>query len=748
LLTTFIGREAEVAEVADLLSRYRLVTLTGTGGVGKTRLALQACAEVFEHFADGAYLVELAALTDPELVTQAVASVLGVREEPGRELIDILSGFLSSRHVFLLLDNCEHLIGGCAKLAERLLLAAPGLRVLATGREPLGVSGEATYRVPSLAAPPADSPPESISRSEAVQLFADRATLANRRFSLTDRNAAPVADICLRLDGIPLAIELAAARTNVLSPNQIAERLHDRFSLLTSGPRTAPTRQQTLRATIDWSYELLGEPEQTLLQYLTVFAGGFTLEAAEAVCAVGLEDFQILDLVSALVDKSLVVVGEQPERPRYWLLESVRQYAAEKLDAAREPALRSAHVKWFLTLAERAHPENSGLEHGSWLDRLEADHGNLRLALATSADGSDDDRLKLARALWHFWYIRGHWTEGRRWLDAVIANAPDGSSRARAMSSMAVLAGRQGEQALAQDWLERALAIFREIGDLAGVAGCLTNLGRAALGEGNYQGGRASLEEALAISHQIGDSARVARCLSNLAIVAAVEGDKAGAAALHEEALTTFREIGDRDGVRSCLNNLGTVALGDGDYPRARTFFEESLAMLREIGDRSGGATCLMNLGVVAHSQGDYGVAVAYYEEALATFREIGDSARAASCLANLGTVAQTERDYRGARGFLEQAVATFREIGDRGSVAICLKALGSLSRVEGSPGVARGRLREALSMSRDLALKSNAIDCIEAIAGLACEGGDGGFRGSPVWRGRGPTRDGVSTSF
>src|SRR5829696_434443 len=435
-LTGLVGREREISEVGRLLAEARLLTLTGPGGSGKTRLALAVASEVVEGYEDGAWLVELAPLSDPELVPEAVASVLGVREATGSPLLETLAEHLVSKSMLLVLDNCEHLIDASASLAEVLLRRCPNLSILATSREGLGITGEATFAVPPLSLPdPRRLPdPEMLPRYEATRLFVERVRAVKQDFSLTEGNAVAVAQVCYRLDGIPLAIELAAARARVLSVEQISSRLDDSFRLLTGG-RAVLARHRTLTATMDWSHELLSTEEKALFRGLSVFAGGWTLEAAEAVCnGEGLEREDLLDLLASLVDRSLVLVSERDGEVRYRLLEVVRQYAAEKLEVAGEAGpLGERHAKYYLALAEDAEPELRGARYGAWLGRLEAEHGNLRAALRWFLYRDEAElALRLAGALGEFWYLSGQVSEGRQWLEEALAGREAASEAVQA----------------------------------------------------------------------------------------------------------------------------------------------------------------------------------------------------------------------------------------------------------------------------------------------------------------------------
>jgi len=449
--TSFIGREKELADVRRLLMRARTLTLTGSGGCGKTRLGLQVAADSLEHFPDGAWLVELAPLADPGLVPQTVATVLGVKEQPGKPIGQSLSEHLKDKRLLLLLDNCEHLLEGCAKLADLLVHQCSHLTILASSREALGIGGEQAYRVPSLSLPDPKRLHSllSIAQFEAVQLFADRALLARADFKLTDQNASTLASICYRLDGIPLAIELAAARVRSLSVEEINRKLDERFRLLTGGSRTALPRQQTLRSLIDWSYDLLNDSEKQLLQRLTVFAGGWTLNATEQVCASeGTGDVEVLDLLTSLADKSLVVAEQDDEHYRYRLLETVRQYARDRLlESGAGETYRDRHRDYFLTLAEEAAPKLNGAERAAWLRRLEEEHENLRAGLEWSLiEVGSETRLRFCSALYRFWWTQGYLSEGRGWCARALEK-PGAlgrtTERAKALNVAGVLAYQQ-----------------------------------------------------------------------------------------------------------------------------------------------------------------------------------------------------------------------------------------------------------------------------------------------------------------
>jgi non-specific serine/threonine protein kinase len=604
-LTSFVGREREIAEVLRLLSTTRLLTLTGAGGCGKTRLALQVAARARGGFPDGVWLAELAALANPVLVPRAVASAAGVREIPetaGRAPMDGLADHLRDKTLLLVLDNCEHVVAAAAELVDALLRNCPALRVLTTSREPLGIAGETTWRVPSLSLPPpsaageeaSDHLVEDLVRYEAVRLFVDRAHAARPDLALSEHNAPALAELCRRLDGIPLALELAAARVRVFSVEQLAARLDDRFRLLTAGPRTAMPRHQTLRATVDWSYALLSEPERALLRRLAVFAGGWTLEAAEAVAVGdGLQAYAVLDLLAQLVDKSLVLAEEQHGAVRYRLLETIRQYAADRLlEAGEVERTRDRHLAHFLELAEEAEPKLRGRASAVALDRLEREHDNLRVALEWSMATDPtrgDAALRLSGALAWFWWVRSYHDEGCRWLARALDAHVDGAggtprhraARMKALHGAGWLAHHRRDSALARTLLGESLAIARELDDRWTVALALHHLGRVAYFDGDPDAARSLGEESLAIAETVGDTWLVAWALHLLGLAAHIAADYPTARSYYARSLAMRRELGFEEGIGVLLVLLGIVALREGDLDQAHALYREGLPIVQ-----------------------------------------------------------------------------------------------------------------------------------------------------------------------
>jgi predicted ATPase/DNA-binding winged helix-turn-helix (wHTH) protein len=638
-LNSFVGREREISELKELLGTTRLVTLTSMGGTGKTRLSLQVAADVMDDYPDGVWFVELAPLADELLVPQAVASVLGVKEEAGRPVLEALEKYVKDRQLLLILDNCEHLVRACAELAKKLLQSGRGLQILASSREHLHVAGETNYAVPSLAVPDplnaaSDATCEAINlealmQYEAVRLFIDRAAAAQPAFQVTRQNATAMADICRRLDGIPLAIELAAARVGALSVENIAVRLSDRFSLLTGGDKTAMPRQQTLRASIDWSYDLLAERECVLLQRLAVFAGGWTLEAAEAVGAGGgIDESAVLDLLIHLVEKSLVTLEAGGER--YRLLDTVRQYAQERLnESGEENDARTRYLGFYLALAEKARPELDGPEQGAWLARLDLERENLLSAHAWAgrAEGGATLGLRLVWALKPYWINRGFLGLGQRMtVEALACAGADERSLARCRGlfeagQIGVFMGRYAE---AQGYLEESLAIAREIGDKRRVAVALQPLGMACLGQGDMAAARAHLQEALAMARELGNKREILAALYVLAQLLRVEGELNTAEPLYGQGLALARELQDRESIAIGLLNLAMVSIGRGSGDRAWPMLLEALAIAAEIGSKRMGQSVLEVSAGLAALREEWEYAARFYGAAEAQAGQTG----------------------------------------------------------------------------------------------------------------------------
>ncbi len=662
--TSFVGRERELAEVKALLSRTRLLTLVGAGGIGKTRLSLQVAADLIDEFPDGIWFVELALLTDRNVVPQAVATVLGVREEAGLPAAEALTRSIGDRRQLIILDNCEHVVLACAELVETLLQAGPNLKILASSREHLHVASEATYSVPALAVPGTALPatPEAMASVEAVRLFTERAVAANSGFVLESRNAAAVAEICQRLDGIPLALELAAARVRAMSVENIAARLHDRFHLLTGGRRTDLPRRQTLRALIDWSHDLLTEPERILFRRLSVFAAGWTLEAAEAVGAGGeLPTASVLDVLTGLVDKSLVT--SDVAGGRYRMLETMRQYAEERLAASGEAdAVRARFLGYFVALAEQAQPSLSGPDQATWLKRLDLERENL-LAAHVCADQSDEQAeldLRMLTSAKRYLITRGFIGLGYRLI--VEALARPGAQRRNLARNRALLAAGQfgylvGSHDEARIHLEESLAIARELGDPHRVAVVLQPLGQAYLGQGDIAKARECLDEALALARASGDPREIATATAALAQLHRVEGALDLAEPLYEQALALARKLEDGDTIALALLNLAMVSIMRGTHARGRAMLLEAQAIAEEIGSERAGQSALEVAAGLASSRRDWGRAARWYGAAEAHSALTGIRADPAD-RAYLDPLIEQARQALGVRAFAADEAA------------------------------------------------------------------------------------------
>jgi predicted ATPase/serine/threonine protein kinase len=661
--TGFVGREKEIAAAKELLLRQdvRLVTVTGPGGIGKTRLAVQVASGLAERFPGGTHFVPLSSLSDPGLIASVIVQTLGIREAGGQSPLEILKENLQDSRrppMLLVMDNFEHLIEAAPTVAA-LLSMGTNLKIMVTSRAALHVYGEHEFPVPPLALPDSrPMPPEVLSQYPAVALFVQRAVAVKPDFELNWGNAGAVTEICARLDGLPLAIELAAARVKVLSPSSMRTRLASRLQLLTGGSRDLPQRQQTLRAAMDWSYDLLSTAEQKLFRRLSVFVGGCNLEGVEAVCDTKRDlDLDLLDGVASMVDKSLVQQVEQAKgESRFVMLETIREYALEKLEASGEEALtKRAHAAYCLVLAEEEATEQSGVKGAEWLERFALEHDNFRAGLEWLTETGDAEwGLRLGTALFRFWEMREYLAEGRDRLGKLLklagAAAPT-KARARALFAAGVLAGEQGHYASADALIRENLDIARQLRDRQGVAVSLNALAVHARDRGNLAVARSLLEESLVLWRELDNQKAVARSLSNLANVVKLQSDYARARSLYAECLSIFEDLGDRTGVAWSMNYQGDVARDQGDSAAAQALYEQCLAIFRELGDRWGIAGTLADLGSLAREQGNYPTAHSLYRESIRIFQELDHKrgiARLLECFACSAAVQlEAERSLR-----------------------------------------------------------------------------------------------------
>jgi predicted ATPase/DNA-binding SARP family transcriptional activator/Tfp pilus assembly protein PilF len=729
-LTRFFGRREEIEQLSALLGHegrpdVRLLTLTGVGGSGKTRLALETARLLQETSEARVSFVPLADVADARLLPGLILDALGIDRSASAEPMEQAVQALEQQPTLLVLDNFEHLVAGEGLLLVRVLLErAASLVCLVTSRQRLNLEGEREFTVPPLPTPTAGNDPavpEALLRFPSVQLFVDRAQAARREFRVTPGNAAALAAVCERLEGIPLALELAAARAAVLSPEQMREHLEHRFDLLAGRRRDAPERQRTLRGAMDWSYGLLPPEQQRLFVRLSVFRGGWSLPAAAAVARddrdEDLAPWEMLDRLQQLREASLLVAEESPAEGeiRFRMLEIVRQYAAERLHLVGETQrTRDRHLLFFRAFAEEAAEHLSGPLLAPWLERLEADHDNLRAALVWSQEGeaaSPEEGLRLAAALGRFWHIRSHPQEGRQWLEALLAAAEkpkrtqpiSGILRARALTALGTLSERQCDYAAAGSQHAQSLALFRELSNRAGTAQALSGLGSVAMRERKLERAQELYAESVALWQEIGDREGRAEVLKGLGNVAIYRRDYGAARGHYEESLALWRDLSDPHGTAIALNNLGAVAVYQGDYAAARAFFEESLALQRGLGNRWGAAICLSNLGIVALNQNDLPAAAAYYEGCLALHRELSDPRGALYALNGLGLIATYEKRYAAARALFEECLSQRRAWGDRAETAVSLYNLGAVATIQGDLEAARSFLEESLILRREI---------------------------------------------
>jgi predicted ATPase/DNA-binding SARP family transcriptional activator len=718
--TALIGRERELAQVRDRLAsdEFAILTLTGPGGTGKTRLALQAAADSLGHFPSGTFFVALAPVSDPELVVPTIAQVLGLRVPRGRALMQVLADYLAERKLLLVLDNVEHLVAAAPAVAK-LVAEAPGLKILATSREPLHVSGERVFPVPPLEVPEIGLGDwDVIAANEAVGLFVERAQAIRPDFELTEANADAVATISRSLDGLPLAIELAAARVVLFPPAALLARLDERLTVLTGGARDRPQRHQTLRATLDWSYDLLSEPRRRLFARLAVFAGGWTLEAAEIVCN---GDLEVLDGLASLIDKSLVRLEGSEEEPRFAMLETVREYALEKLrESGEERELRDRHLAWSLAFAERAEPELRGPEQKAWLDRLHAELDNFRAAFDWSQTQEETEAsLRLGSALLEFWIVRADWGEGREWVERALAlpGEADPAVRTQALRAAAELADVLSDYAAATRHFEESLVMARALGDRRAIAEALMGLAHEAERVGRGASARPLLEESVTIFRELGDEPSLARSLGGLAWL---EQDYRRARRIWNETLAIRRRLGNRESVGWAVLQVGFSAQCEGDYAAATAAYEECLSIGRELGYKRLIARSLTQLGEAALLQFDLGEARLLYDESLPLWRETGHRSGLVDSLRGLGNVARLEGDGEGATSFLQESLAVCQEIGSPGGEAAALQSLGDLVRARGELQEAARLHREALALWKEMEDVGGAASALWRLGELA----------------------------
>jgi len=682
-LTSFIGREKEQAEIKNLIARNRLVTLAGAGGIGKTRLSIQIASTLLNDFPDGTWLVELAPLSDPTLVPQVIVTTLDLSEQTGRPALRILTDFFRTKRALLILDNCEHLIAACAQVSNDLLTQCPNLWILATSREPLNVGGEFVWQLPTLSLPEKDklSLTNLLLAFESIRLFVERAMTVRSDFGLTEQNAITIAQICQHLDGIPLAIELAAARMRSMTAEEIALHLDDRFNLLNQGSRAAKPHHQTLRAAIDWSYGLLAEDERVLFRRLSLFAGGWTLEAAELICTdENLEQDDIFAVLSHLVDKSLINVETKNGTSRFQMLETIREYAREKLsDSGENKIVHRSHLDFFTHWMEQVEPKLHGPEQISWLDQTETEYDNLRVALQWATNHDVETGLRLAGSLGWFWFVRGYPSEGIEWLNTLITyHTPRTEAQVAALGRKAMLSSLTGD--------------FESV---------------------------IKLTETVIQHHDIGNQGDIAWALRGKAIFAGWSGKDAQSAIMWaEQAIALSKTAGNEWHQGMSLFTLGDVYLhGAKDYAMAERVHEKSLKVLRGIGDKFGIAHVLLSLGFNYLRQGNYARAAELEAEALGLLRELGDKAGIGWTLANLYNLARFQADYESARFFAEERLTLWRHVGFGLQVAWAIYDLGRIDLLQNNLDMAASHFKESFLLFQE---KGNLRDRILCLVGPA----------------------------
>ena len=737
-VTPLFGRENDVAALHERLQRpdVRLVTITGLPGIGKTRLSVEVAKTLRDEFADGVFFIPLNTITDPDLVVMAIAQRVGIRESGTESPLDNLKCGLRDQQALLVLDNFEQVLSAAMPLAE-LLTETTHLKVIVTSRTALHLSSEYEYLLSPLVLPELNHLPPlaELAQFPSVAMFVARAQAVKPDFALTHSNAQVVAQVCYRLDGLPLAIELAAARTKVLPPQALLTRLTHPLTLLTSGARDVPSRHQTLQRALEWSYDLLSPSERRLFARMAVFNGGVSIEAVEATCDVEGDNPQILDDLGILLDHSLLQSREMPSgEPRFTMLEMMREFALGRLTASGElEALQARHFETYLRLAQDAEVDLSGARQIEWLERLELDHDNLRAALQWASDHDAALALQLSASLWFFWLLRNHYSEGRSWLERTLIAVDELGVQdddlafivAKALHGIGTIAYYQSDYESGRPWLEQALAVRRRISDKRGIAATLNNLGNLAHDQSDLIRARSLYEESRDMRRELGDKAGLAAALSNLGNIALYRGDYDDAGELYAESLVLRRQTGEKKGISVALNNLGIVAQHQGSFGRATLLYEEALALDLEIGDKAGEASVRNNLGELALDQGDYERAGAYFSVSLVQRRELGDRWGLSSVLTNIGTSALHQGDYGKAIAIFEESLVLKRDLGDRWSIANSLEGLARAALHLNDKSRASLLLTESLTLRCELADKPGISSSFAELAGLSAAYGN-----------------------
>ncbi len=675
-LTTFIGREKEIAQIKEMLPEVHLLSLVGFGGTGKTRLAIHIAFDLIDEFDAGVWFVELAQLSEPSHILREIASALNVTTDEKRKTLDVLNDFLREKELLLILDNCEHVISNAQIYAEALLRNCPKLKILVTSRESLNISGESVYDVPALSLPDAgkDFSAESIFEFESVRLFIDRALSVKPDFKVTGSNAALIVRLCLQLDGIPLALELAAARVKMMSVEKILERLNDRFTLLKGGNRTLLPRQQTLKALIDWSYDLLSEKEKLLCRRLSIFSGGWILEAAEKVCSDDiLDEEEILDLLTSLADKSLIKIYKSDYNLRYTMLETIRKYGDERMiESDQKGKLQEGHSNYFYKLSEDSEKKLTGPGQKEEIRILSSEKENLRDSLRWSLKNLPEQALKMAASLGKFWELQSDFTEGIDFLMKAMENSKSSKPvvKARAILWTGIFFIHHGKYSESKKYLNECLQIFKENNDKERQAATLISLATITIFEADYENLKLLSDESLAISIQINNKSYIAASLQNTGLGLMQQGMYDEARKKIQESLSIYRELNDSVQLAKTIGNFGALEYLMMNFEKAISAFKESLQLRRELGDRQGAAIALCNLGSVAYMQKDYDKAERVLEESLGIIRELGDRRVYVTPLNTLGTIAVERNEFQKAIRLFNESIAIAKDIGDKYSIA------------------------------------------------------------------------------